>query len=143
MTLWRRKPVSASPAESGPSLFIEDLISKVHDELLQARRKREQRGDPAIFEVSDMTLEVHFVAQRDTDYSGGIDLKIVTVGGVNAGAARHYSDQQIHKITLNLTAVPYGAGWDGHAGRHGRAGSPDEDEPIDLDVAPRFRPNEE
>lgn len=134
MTLRRRRPASAPSAESGPSLFIEDLISKVHDELLQARRKREQRGDPAIFEVQDMTLEVHFVAQRAADYNGGIDLKIVTVGGVSAGGARHYSDQQIHKITLNLTAVPYGPG---------RAGSPGEDEPIDLDVAPRFRPNEE
>lgn len=143
MTLWRRKQVSASPPETGPSLFIEDLISKVHDELMQARRKRDQRGDPAIFEVKDMTLEVHFVAQRDTGYHGGIDLKIVTVGGVSAGGARHYSDQQVHKITLNLTAVPYRAAKDGRAGQDGGAEPAGNDEPIDLDVAPRFRPNEE
>jgi hypothetical protein len=131
MALLRRRQVSAPPVEIGSALFIEDLITRVHDELQQARHKREQRGEPAIFEVEDMTLEVHFVAQRGSDYNGGIDLRIVTVGGANLGGARHYSDQQIHKITLHLKAVPY------------QAADGDGEDPIDLEVAPRFRPNEE
>lgn len=127
MTLWRRKQLPAPPVQAGQSLFIKDLISKVHEELLQARQERQQRGDPAIFEVDQMTLEVNFVAQRDSDFSGGIDLKIVTVGGAQLGGTRHYQDQQIHKITLTLAAVPYR----------------EQDSLLDLDLTPRFRPSEE
>jgi hypothetical protein len=127
MTFWRRKELAAPPVEIGQSLFIKDLISKVHDELLQSRQAREQRGDPAIFEVENMTLEVNFVAQRDSEFNGGIDLKIVTVGGARLGGTRHYNNQQIHKITLMLTALPYQT----------------EDAPLGLDHAPRFLPSED
>ncbi len=127
MTFWRRKELGAPSVEIGQSLFIKDLISKVHDELLQSRQVREQRGDPAIFEVEQMTLEVNFVAQRDSEFNGGIDLKIVTVGGARLGGARHYNNQQIHKITLTLAALPYQT----------------DDAPLGLDHAPRFLPNED
>ena len=127
MTFWRRKELGAPSVEIRQSLFIKDLISKVHDELLQSRQAREQRGDPAIFEVEQMTLEVNFVAQRDSEFNGGIDLKIVTVGGARLGGARHYNNQQIHKITLTLAALPYQT----------------DDAPLGLDHAPRFLPNEE
>jgi hypothetical protein len=127
MSWWRNKQVPALPVQVGQSLFIKDLIGKVHEELLQARREREERGDPAIFEVDQMTLEVNFVAQRDTNFTGGIDLKIVTVGGAQLGGARHYQDQQVHKITLTLAAVPYRV----------------PDALLDLDTTPRFRPSEE
>lgn len=127
MALLRRKQLTAPPVQVGQSLFIKDLISKVHEELLQSRQEREQHGDPAIFEVEQMTLEVNFVAQRDAEFSGGIDLKIVTVGGARLGGTRNYHDQQIHKITLTLAAVPYRA----------------DDALPELDPAPRFLPNEE
>jgi hypothetical protein len=129
MRFWRRKPLSASPVQAGQQLFIKDLVSRVHDELLQSRREREQRGDRAIFEVEQMTLEVHFVAQHTTGFDGGLDLKIVTVGGASARGARTYSSQQIHKITLTLTAVPYRA--DGT------------DPLLDLDRTPAFLPSED
>jgi hypothetical protein len=124
MMLWRRRQLVAQP---GQSLFIRDLISKVHDELSQSRQDREQRGDPAIFEVEQMTLEVNFVAQRTTEFGGGIDLKIVTVGGAHLGGKYNYQDQQIHKITLTLAAVPYSA----------------TDDLAGLEATPRFRPSDE
>ena len=127
MTLWRRKQLTAPPVQAGQSLFIKDLITKVHDELLQSRQEREEQGDPAIFEVEQMTLEVNFVAQRDAEFSGGIDLKIVTVGGARLGGTRNYHDQQIHKITLTLAAVPYQTG----------------DALLELDRTPRFLPSDE
>lgn len=127
MSLLRRRQLPGPPVQVGQSLFIKDLISKVHDELLQSRQEREHRGDPAIFEVEQMTLEVNFVAQRTTEFNGGIDLKIVTVGGAHLGGTHNYQDQQIHKITLTLAAVPYREP-DGLAG---------------LDATPRFRPSEE
>lgn len=85
-------------------LLLKELIAKVQSDLIQSQREREERGDQAIFEVADLTLEVHFVLQRSGETSGGMDLKILTVGGKS-----QYQRQQVHKVTLRLVGVPFGA----------------------------------
>jgi hypothetical protein len=130
--LWRGRAARSARSSDGSAdgdrpLLLKDLISKVQQELLQSRREREERGEPPMFEVADLTLEVHFVAQQTTEVNGGIDLKVLTVGGLTAGVKRGLQHQQIHKITLRLTGVPYA---DGEAW-------------AALDTAPRFRPSED
>jgi hypothetical protein len=80
-----------------PTLHIKDLIDMVTMELMASQWERERHGLERLFKTQGLTLEVHFVAERRTEASGGLDLKVVTVGG-----KRTYQDQQIHKITLTL-----------------------------------------
>jgi Trypsin-co-occurring domain 2 len=109
----------ASPTDS---LFVRELIRRVHQELVESRAEREASGSAAIFEVERLTVEVNFVATESKDARGGLDFKIVTLGG-----GMQLQTQQVHKITLNLVAVGYKP--DGGL--------------TDLELeAPRFRPRE-
>jgi len=72
--------------------------------LVDSQRQRESEGRAALFRVEKLTLEVHFVAQVSTELTGGLDLKVVTVGGAHLGGKHTYQDQQIHMITLTLGA---------------------------------------
>jgi hypothetical protein len=104
------------------SLFVRELIRRVHQELVESRAEREASGSAAIFEVERLTVEVNFVATESKDAQGGLDFKIVTLGG-----GMQLQTQQVHKITLNLVAVGYRP----------------EDGLTELELeAPRFRPRE-
>jgi len=81
-------------------LFIKDLIRQVHDELLASQKERLSRDESPIFEVEKLTLEVNFIITDETEAKGGFNFKIIT-----AGIGNKYTDQQIHKVTLSLTAV--------------------------------------
>jgi hypothetical protein len=110
-----------SPSADRP-LFIRELIRRVHRELLESRAEREEEGLAPIFEVQGMTIEVNFVATESRDAKGGLDFRVIT-----AGVSRRYDEQQVHKITLTLSA-PVIAG---------------EDEFGDLERSPgRFMPRE-
>jgi len=88
------------------SLFIKDLIRCVHQELLESQKEREEYGEVAIFEVEKMTIEVNFVATDSKEAKGGLDFKIITIGGLDLGGKAEYQQQQVHKIVLSLTALP-------------------------------------
>jgi hypothetical protein len=81
-------------------LFVRELIRRVHQELVESRAQRERLGLSPIFEVESMTIEVNFVASESKEAQGGLDFKLIT-----AGAKRQYDQQQIHKMTLVLTAT--------------------------------------
>jgi hypothetical protein len=87
----------ATPSER--PLFIRELIRRVHRELLESRSEREEEGLEPIFEVQGMTIEVNFVAAESKEAKGGLDFRVITVGG-----SRQYDSQQVHKITLTLSA---------------------------------------
>jgi len=92
-------------AEISKNLFIKDLIRRVQVELMESQKEREQNGEPAIFEVEKMTIEVNFVAIESKKAEGGLDFKIIAVGGIDLGGSAGIQQQQIHKITLSLNAV--------------------------------------
>ena len=83
----------------GP-LFIKDLIRHVDAELRSSQAERTASGQAPIFEVNDLVLEVNFVATKSADAKGGIAFHIITVG-----ADASYERQQVHKVTLSLSAV--------------------------------------
>jgi len=111
-------------------LFVKELIRRVHQELKDSKAEREQSGDPPIFEVERMTIEVNFVAVESREAKGGLNFKIITVGGVDLGGAASYQRQQVHKMTLSLSAIAYADG----------GGLQDLELP---DSASRFMPREE
>ena len=86
-------------------LFIKELIRRAHQELLESQQERIRSGEPAIFEVEKMTIEVNFVVTQSKEVAGGIDFKIITVGGIDLDGKMDYQQQQIHKITITLAAV--------------------------------------
>lgn len=94
---------------AGPirSLFIKELIRRVHQELVESQQEREASGQPPIFQVQQMTVEVNFVITESSEAKGGLEFKVITVGGVDLGGSKGYQQQQVHKITLLLSALPY------------------------------------
>jgi hypothetical protein len=54
-----------------------------------------------------MTIEMNFVAVESREAKGGLNFKIITVGGVDLGGAGSYQRQQVHKMTLSLSAIAY------------------------------------
>jgi Trypsin-co-occurring domain 2 len=88
------------------SLFVKDLIRRVHQELLESQRERQECQDAPIFEVEKLTIEVNFVVMHSTTGHAGLDFKIITIGGAGVGANVEYQQQQVHKITLSLVGVP-------------------------------------
>lgn len=81
-------------------LTISALIREVTREVLNSQSDRISSGDPAVFEVSDLTLEVSFVAKSSDKAGGGFDLKVV-----KADAGVQYDQESVQKVTLKLTAV--------------------------------------
>lgn len=85
------------------SLFIKDLIRKVQTELIESQRERETAGEEPIFQINHLTIEVNFVVTESKDAHGDFDFKVITAGG-----SKTIDQQQVHKITLSLKAVPTG-----------------------------------
>jgi hypothetical protein len=78
-------------------LSIKTLIRAVTDELIASRDERLAAGDPAVFEVEDLTLEISFVATTSKQAGGGFKFWVVKADG-NV----KYDDQSVHKIILKL-----------------------------------------
>ena len=76
------------------SLSIKELLRKVRQELVEAQRERESAGEEILFRVEQLTLEVNFVVSKSTDAKGGLEFKVLTIGGVNLGGDRSYQEQQ-------------------------------------------------
>lgn len=81
-------------------LSIRALIRSVTDELLASQNERLAMGGAAVFQVSDLTLEISFVATSSKHGGGGFDLQVV-----KADAGVQYDKQSIQKIILKLKAV--------------------------------------
>jgi Trypsin-co-occurring domain 2 len=90
----------AEVPDEDDQLSIKTLIRAVTDELLASRKERLEAGDPAIFEVEDLTLEISFVAARSKEAEGGFKFWVVKAGG-NV----KYDDQSVQKIVLKLKAT--------------------------------------
>jgi hypothetical protein len=87
------------------SLSLKQLIRRVTQELVESQREREESGGPALFEVEKLTLEVNFVVTKSKSAKGGFDFRVLTFGGINAGASGEHQEQEIHKIVLSLKVV--------------------------------------
>ncbi|MDP9120226.1 MAG: hypothetical protein M3O15_02490 [Acidobacteriota bacterium] len=87
-------------SELADDLSIETLIRAVSEQLVRAQENRLASGGAAVFEVSELTLDISFVVSKSKHGGGGFDLKVVKAdGGVQ------YDTQSIQKVSLKLTAL--------------------------------------
>lgn len=78
---------------------LSGLVEYVRQQLHTASESRRQRNEAALLRVESVTLELNVVATTTTEGHGGVDLKVLTVGG-----AKSFEKQQVHKVVLNLRA---------------------------------------
>ena len=78
-------------------LSIKELVTAVSHELISSQKEREARGDPALFRIDEMTLEISFVVTKSAGGKGGFDLTVIT-----ASAGAKYESKEIHKVTLRF-----------------------------------------
>jgi hypothetical protein len=111
---------------------VKELIQRISEDLLESEQERTAGGRRAVFEVAELTVELSFVVSRSRQGKGGIDLKVVSVGGQAERA-----DERTQRMTLRLIA----------AGRGGGGSGDDEFSRLDYDdalpVRPRLRRDEQ
>jgi hypothetical protein len=87
------------------SLFIGELIRRVHKELVDSQMQREAEGLDNLFEVEKLTIEANFVVTQSSEGKGHFDFKVLTFGGVGVDGNNSYKKEQVHKITLVLKTM--------------------------------------
>ena len=81
-------------------ISLKDLIRAVSEELVASRAERLASHRQAIFEVSELTIDVSFVVTESAGGSGGFDLKIL-----KADAKADYQKETVQRISLTLKTV--------------------------------------
>ena len=104
---------------------VKELIQRISEDLLESEQERTAGGRRAVFEVAELTIELAFVVSRSRQGRGGIDLKVLSVGG-EAGRG----DERTQRMTLRLVA----------AGRAGGGAGDEELSRLDYDDALPVRP---
>jgi hypothetical protein len=84
-------------AEPDQDLSIKTLIRAVTQELLASREERQAAGEPAVFQVDELTLEISFVATNSNQGGGGFQFWVI-----KADAGVKYDEQSVQKIILKL-----------------------------------------
>lgn len=82
------------------NIRIKDVIRKVQQELAESQKEREDKGEPPLFEVESLELEIHFVARKTTDAKVGLSLPVVDAGG-----SKNYSNEQVQRLKIRLKAI--------------------------------------
>ncbi|HKT82636.1 MAG TPA: trypco2 family protein [Solirubrobacterales bacterium] len=84
-----------------PELGVADLVARVREELETLDARRRSAGKPALFALREMELELQFTAAERTDGKGGIDLKVISVGG-----SKGVESSAVQKINLRFALDP-------------------------------------
>lgn len=82
------------------NLLIKYLIRQIHKELIESQKEREAEGLEPLFTVESLKIEANFIAVDDQKAEAGFGFHLL-----KAGAKVNYKQEQIHKITLNLTTI--------------------------------------
>lgn len=119
---------SSDDALGRAELGVADLVARVRDELETLDVSREAAGRAALFSLDELELELQFTAVERTDGRGGVDLKVISLGG-----SKGVESTAVQKIRLRF--VPDKAAR--RAGRPGlRAHSSEPDENDTEDTIP-------
>lgn len=95
--VWDVKGIEDAP---GKAIGIPTLVEQVRSELIESERERVRKGQPPLFEMKSVDIEVAFVVKR-TDKLGAK----FSVSVVDLDAARDFSSEKTHRMTLHL-ALP-------------------------------------
>jgi hypothetical protein len=84
-----------------PELGVAELVARVREELETLDADRRSAGKPALFALKEMELELQFTAVKRIDGTGGIDLKVISVGG-----SKGIESTAAQKINLRFALDP-------------------------------------
>jgi hypothetical protein len=87
---------TAQPVE--PQLNIDNLISKVREELAATDLKLRQANQANMFQLDEFVLELNFVVRNGTNANAGVKTELIAVG-----AGEEYAKEQVQKITLKMS----------------------------------------
>ena len=109
-------------------ISVKELLRKISEDLLESEEERLSKGQRSVFEVSELTIELAFVVSRSREGRGGVDLRVVNIGG---DASR--KSEQTQRMTLKLVAA------DPSKVRGSTDDADRVDYEVDLPVRPRLR----
>jgi hypothetical protein len=88
---------SKAPAEE-QQLNIDNLISKVREELTKTDVKLRAANEANMFQLDEFVLELNFVVKSGTTGNAGVKTELIAVG-----AGQEYTEEQVQKITLKMS----------------------------------------
>jgi hypothetical protein len=86
-------------------LLLKDLIGQLRREITEAVSDRIAHDERPLFRLDGVDLEVHFVIEQEESLEGSASAKLLAVVGFKAGAKQTYSEEQVQKVTLHLSAL--------------------------------------
>jgi hypothetical protein len=81
-------------------ISLSELMLHAREQVLAATRTQRADGGPDTLRVNSLTIEVNVVASRTREGEGGLDIKVLSIGG-----KRVSEHEKIHKITVELEAL--------------------------------------
>jgi hypothetical protein len=99
----KKKEFAMSIDENKKKFPLSDLIQQVKSDLSEAMKRHEASEGGPEFVVESVELEVNFVIEEKQKAEGGAKASLFAVG-FNATGEKTYKTEQVHKITLQLTA---------------------------------------
>ena len=97
---WWSKP--SATLQTSPAPTLQQLISDLRHQLLEAEKVRRSSGEAALFTIGKCDIEVNVVVKNSDTIKGGFSYEVIT-----AERASEYGTEQIQKITLHLDAVEH------------------------------------
>ena len=79
-------------------LNIDNLISKVREELASTDLKLRAANQANMFQLEEFVLELNFIVKSGTTANAGLKTELIAIG-----ADQEYSKEQVQKITLKMT----------------------------------------
>jgi hypothetical protein len=79
-------------------LNIDNLISKVREELTRTDEKLRAANEANMFQLDEFVLELNFVVKSGTTANAGVKTELIAVG-----AGQDYTEEQVQKITLKMS----------------------------------------
>ena len=109
------------------SVSVSELIAQIRNELVNAEAERRAKGNDPLLELQQVEIEVNFVVGASETRKGGLDLKVITLGGEKE---RRREEVQKVKIVLQKFAGGDADAPEGSRFRRRRGSSRSEVQPL-------------
>lgn len=87
-------------SNSEPQLGLSQLINQVKAELVDSQKESIKSGNPPMFRIKRVEVEVRFTVREVAKADGGIDLKLVALKAGEEAESTH-----IHSVTVEMLGI--------------------------------------
>jgi molecular chaperone DnaK (HSP70) len=91
----------ASEAKSVESVQLTALIKALKHDLRSYHQEMEDSDEPALFSIEGATVEAEVMASKNKSKEGGLDLKVIRLGGGSATTSG-----VVFRLSLSLRLLP-------------------------------------